>query len=114
MLCTGRDDRVAHEYILDIRPKEATGISEMDIAKRLIDYYSHAPTLSFPVPGTLILDPTESESHLKLDRFIDVMLAIRAEIQQVADGGWPEVKRLDDVYGDRNLFCSCVPLSDYQ
>lgn len=90
VLYAGRDGRVAHECILDIRPlKEATGISEMDIAKRLIDYGFHAPTMSFPVAGTLMVEPTESESQLELDRFIDAMLAIRAEIQQVADGVWP-------------------------
>lgn len=130
-------------------------ISELDIAKRLIDYGFHAPTMSFPVAGTLMVEPTESESKVELDRFIDAMLAIRAEIDQVkagvwplednplvnaphiqselvaewahpysrevavfpagvADKYWPTVKRLDDVYGDRNLFCSCVPISEYQ
>lgn len=154
VLYTGHDGRVAHECILDIRPlKEATGISEMDIAKRLIDFGFHAPTMSFPVAGTLMVEPTESESKVELDRFIDAMLAIRAEIEKVARGEWPlednplvnaphtqaelvgewqhpysrelavfpvagvmenkywpSVKRLDDVYGDRNLFCSCVPI----
>ncbi|WP_413726616.1 aminomethyl-transferring glycine dehydrogenase [Sodalis sp. RH16] len=156
VLYSGRDGRVAHECILDIRPlKEATGISEMDIAKRLIDYGFHAPTMSFPVAGTLMVEPTESESQGELDRFIDAMLAIRGEIDRVAKGEWPlednplvnaphierelagewthpysretaafpagfehkywpSVKRLDDVYGDRNLFCSCVPVSDYE
>ena len=156
VLYTGRDGRVAHECILDIRPlKEETGISELDIAKRLIDYGFHAPTMSFPVAGTLMVEPTESESKVELDRFIDAMLAIRAEIDQVkagvwplednplvnaphiqselvaewahpysrevavfpagvADKYWPTVKRLDDVYGDRNLFCSCVPIGEYQ
>ncbi|NPE53326.1 aminomethyl-transferring glycine dehydrogenase [Dickeya dadantii] len=156
VLYTGRDDRVAHECILDIRPlKESTGISEMDIAKRLIDYGFHAPTMSFPVAGTLMIEPTESESKVELDRFIDAMLAIRTEIDRVVAGEWPHednplvnaphtqtelaadwshpysrelavfpagqahkywpaVKRLDDVYGDRNLFCSCVPMSEYQ
>lgn len=156
VLYTGRDGRVAHECILDIRPlKEETGISEMDIAKRLIDFGFHAPTMSFPVAGTLMVEPTESESKVELDRFIDAMLAIRSEIDRVAKGEWPAednplvnaphtqnelvsewghpysrelavfpagfdnkywptVKRLDDVYGDRNLFCSCVPMSDYQ
>ncbi|QHM74315.1 Glycine dehydrogenase (decarboxylating) [Mixta theicola] len=156
VLYTGRDNRVAHECILDLRPlKEQTGISELDIAKRLIDYGFHAPTMSFPVAGTLMVEPTESESKVELDRFIEAMLAIRAEIDRVASGEWPlednplvnaphtqqelagewahpysrelavfpagsgnkywpTVKRLDDVYGDRNLFCSCVPLSDYQ
>ncbi|MBI3311606.1 MAG: glycine dehydrogenase (aminomethyl-transferring), partial [Serratia liquefaciens] len=158
VLYTGRDHRVAHECILDIRPlKEETGISEMDIAKRLIDYGFHAPTMSFPVAGTLMVEPTESESKVELDRFIDAMLAIRGEIDRVAKGEWPlednplvnaphvqadlvsdwqhaysreeavfpiagvlenkywpSVKRLDDVYGDRNLFCSCVPMSEYE
>ncbi len=156
VLYTGRDGRVAHECILDIRPlKEQTGISEMDIAKRLIDYGFHAPTMSFPVAGTLMVEPTESESKMELDRFIEAMLTIRREIDRVADGEWPlednplvnaphvqqelvsewnhpysrelavfpagqqnkywpTVKRLDDVYGDRNLFCSCVPISEYQ
>ncbi|HHH1317423.1 TPA: aminomethyl-transferring glycine dehydrogenase [Yersinia enterocolitica] len=158
VLYTGHDGRVAHECILDIRPlKEATGISEMDIAKRLIDFGFHAPTMSFPVAGTLMVEPTESEIKVELDRFIDAMLAIRAEIEKVARGEWPlednplvnaphtqaelvgewqhpysrelavfpvagvmenkywpSVKRLDDVYGDRNLFCSCVPISDYE
>ncbi|CNL60200.1 aminomethyl-transferring glycine dehydrogenase [Yersinia alsatica] len=158
VLYTGHDGRVAHECILDIRPlKEATGISEMDIAKRLIDFGFHAPTMSFPVAGTLMVEPTESESKVELDRFIDAMLAIRAEIEKVARGEWPlddnplvnaphtqaelvgdwqhpysrelavfpvagvmenkywpSVKRLDDVYGDRNLFCSCVPMADYE
>jgi glycine dehydrogenase len=156
VLYTGRDGRVAHECILDVRPlKEQTGISELDIAKRLIDYGFHAPTMSFPVAGTLMVEPTESESKAELDRFIDAMLAIRAEIDRVAKGEWPAednplvnaphiqqelvaewshpysrelavfpagssnkywptVKRLDDVWGDRNLFCSCVPVSEYQ
>ncbi|MFU9135539.1 aminomethyl-transferring glycine dehydrogenase [Erwinia tasmaniensis] len=156
ILYAGRDGRVAHECILDIRPlKEQTGIGELDIAKRLIDYGFHAPTMSFPVSGTLMVEPTESESKGELDRFIDAMLAIRMEIDRVAGGEWPAddnplvnaphtqmeivgewthpytrelavfpagshnkywptVKRLDDVYGDRNLFCSCVPLSEYE
>ncbi|KAA9002696.1 aminomethyl-transferring glycine dehydrogenase [Affinibrenneria salicis] len=155
VLYRGRNGRVAHECILDIRPlKERTGISEMDIAKRLIDYGFHAPTMSFPVAGTLMVEPTESESQTELDRFIDAMLAIRQEAERVANGEWPlqdnplvnaphtqddvvddwphpysrelavfpagrrdkywpTVKRLDDVYGDRNLFCACVPVGDY-
>lgn len=155
VLYTGKDGRVAHECILDIRPlKEQSGISEMDIAKRLIDYGFHAPTMSFPVAGTLMVEPTESEGKPELDRFIDAMLAIRMEIDRVADGEWPldnnplvnaphteteivgewrhpysrelavfpagsnnkywpTVKRLDDVFGDRNLLCSCAPVSDY-
>lgn len=89
VLYTGRDGRVAHECILDIRPlKEETGISELDIAKRLIDYGFHAPTMSFPVAGTLMVEPTESESKVELDRFIDAMLAIRSEIDRVKGGEW--------------------------
>ncbi len=149
---------VAHECILDLRPlKDSSGIGAEDVAKRLIDYGFHAPTLSFPVAGTLMVEPTESESLAELDRFIDAMLAIRAEIAQVESGAWPRednplkaapftaaavtkaewahaytreqavfpvaalrrqkywapVGRVDNVYGDRNLFCSCVPLSEY-
>lgn len=156
ILYTDDNGRVAHECILDIRPlKESSGITEMDIAKRLIDYGFHAPTMSFPVAGTLMVEPTESEDLHELERFIQSMLAIRAEIQMVADGKWPQqdnplvnaphieqelvddwshpysrqlavfpagcsnkywpaVKRLDDVYGDRNLHCACVPVSQYQ
>lgn len=156
VLYTGANGRVAHECILDIRPlKEETGISELDIAKRLIDFGFHAPTMSFPVAGTLMVEPTESESKMELDRFINAMLSIRGEIDRVVAGEWPlednplvnaphtqddivaewthpytrelavfpaghgnkywpTVKRLDDVYGDRNLFCSCVPMSEYE
>ncbi|MBJ3815877.1 aminomethyl-transferring glycine dehydrogenase [Shimwellia pseudoproteus] len=156
VLYTGDNGYVAHECILDIRPlKEQTGISELDIAKRLIDFGFHAPTMSFPVAGTLMVEPTESESKAELDRFIDAMLAIRSEMDRVAAGEWPlednplvnaphiqqelvsewahpysrelavfpagisnkywpTVKRLDDVYGDRHLFCACVPMSEYQ
>lgn len=158
VLYSGNDGLVAHECILDIRPlKEECGITEMDIAKRLIDYGFHAPTMSFPVAGTLMVEPTESESKSELDRFIEAMLAIRNEIRRVQSGEWPlddnplvnaphiqtelvqewshpysrdlavfpsqsvlhnkywpTVKRLDDVYGDRNLFCSCVPMDAYQ
>jgi glycine dehydrogenase len=153
---------VAHECILDLRPlKESTGgangISAEDVAKRLIDYGFHAPTLSFPVAGTLMVEPTESETLYELDRFINAMIAIRAEIAKVEQGVWPQdnnplkhaphtadsllgadwsrpysrevgayplqklkqnkywapVGRVDNVYGDRNLFCSCVPVSEY-
>jgi len=149
---------VAHECILDLRPlKDATGVSAEDVAKRLIDYGFHAPTLSFPVAGTLMVEPTESESLEELDRFCDAMIAIRGEIAQVESGAWPAadnplksaphtaaallkadwphafsreaaaypvpalrrgkywspVGRVDNVYGDRNLMCSCPPLSDY-
>ncbi|MGQ3051915.1 MAG: aminomethyl-transferring glycine dehydrogenase [Roseateles sp.] len=150
---------VAHECILDLRPlKETSGISAEDVAKRLIDYGFHAPTLSFPVPGTLMVEPTESESRAELDRFIDAMIQIRQEIADVEAGRlprednplvhaphtslvvsatewthaysreaaafplpslrrqkyWSPVGRVDNVYGDRNLFCSCVPLSEYE
>jgi glycine dehydrogenase len=149
---------VAHECILDLRPlKDSSGVSAEDVAKRLIDYGFHAPTLSFPVAGTLMVEPTESESRAELDRFCDAMIAIRAEIAQVESGAWPHednplkhaphtaetllkadwphaytreqaaypvaslkrqkywvpVGRVDNVWGDRNLFCSCVPISDY-
>ncbi|UVJ44237.1 aminomethyl-transferring glycine dehydrogenase [Pseudomonas sp. LS1212] len=158
VLYRGRNDRVAHECILDLRPLKAqTGISEEDVAKRLMDYGFHAPTMSFPVPGTLMVEPTESESKAELDRFIEAMLSIRAEIAQVQNGTWsaednplkraphtladitgiwerpysitqavtpsahtrmhkywPAVNRVDNVYGDRNLFCACVPLDAYR
>ncbi|ADV66653.1 aminomethyl-transferring glycine dehydrogenase [Deinococcus maricopensis] len=87
VLYTGKGGRVAHECILDIRPlKAASGITEEDIAKRLMDYGFHAPTMSFPVPGTLMIEPTESEPKAELDRFVDAMIAIRREIQEVQDG----------------------------
>lgn len=160
VLFRGRNDRVAHECIIDLRPiKEASGVTEMDIAKRLNDYGFHAPTMSFPVAGTLMIEPTESESKVELDRFIDAMVSIRAEIAKVEAGEWPAdnnplhnaphtmadimdsafdsrpysrevavfpsaavrtnkfwptVNRIDDVYGDRNLFCACVPMEDYE
>jgi glycine dehydrogenase len=158
VLYTGRNERVAHECILDLRPlKVLTGISEEDVAKRLMDYGFHAPTMSFPVPGTLMVEPTESESKAELDRFIGAMLSIRAEITEVQNGNWPAednplkraphtladitgvwerpysieqavtpdahtkahkywpvVNRVDNVYGDRNLFCACVPLDEYR
>jgi glycine dehydrogenase len=149
---------VAHECILDLRPlKETSGVSAEDVAKRLIDYGFHAPTLSFPVAGTLMVEPTESESRAELDRFIDAMIQIRQEIADVEAGKlsrednplvnaphtsmvvsatewphaysrevaafplpslrrqkyWSPVGRVDNVWGDRNLFCSCVPLSEY-
>ena len=87
VLYSGHNGRVAHELIFDLRPfKTATGIDEQDVAKRLMDYGFHAPTVSFPVPGTLMVEPTESEPKEELDRFCDAMLAIRQEIQAVADG----------------------------
>ena len=159
VLYTGRNGRVAHECILDIRAiKSATGIAEIDIAKRLMDYGFHAPTVSFPVAGTIMVEPTESESKGELDRFIAALIAIREEIRKVERGEWPaednpvkraphtqadlaeaewdrpytrqeavfplpwvaenkfwpSVNRIDDVYGDRNLFCACPPLEEYQ
>ncbi len=150
--------RVAHECILDLRPlKETSGIMAEDVAKRLIDYGFHAPTLSFPVANTLMVEPTESEDLEEIERFIEAMLAIRREISRIESGEWPQddnplkhaphtashtianewihpysreqaaypvarlrhnkywspVARVDNVYGDRNLFCSCVPLADY-
>ncbi|MDM0105953.1 aminomethyl-transferring glycine dehydrogenase [Variovorax sp. J22R24] len=149
---------VAHECILDLRPlKDASGVTAEDVAKRLIDYGFHAPTLSFPVPGTLMVEPTESEPLAELDRFIDAMIAIRGEIRRIEEGVWPKddnplknaphtaasllgsewtrpysrelgafplatlkqakywppIGRVDNVYGDRNLFCSCVPVGEY-
>lgn len=89
-LYAGPSGLVAHECILDLRPlKETSGVTAEDVAKRLVDYGFHAPTLSFPVPGTLMVEPTESEPLQELDRFIDAMLAIRAEIEQVENGTWP-------------------------
>lgn len=90
VLYRGKEGYVAHECILDLRPLKArSGISEMDIAKRLIDYGFHAPTMSFPVAGTLMVEPTESENKAELDRFIAAMLAIHDEITRVETGEWP-------------------------
>jgi glycine dehydrogenase len=159
VLYRGRNDRVAHECIIDLRPlKEASGVTEMDVAKRLNDYGFHAPTMSFPVAGTLMIEPTESEAKAELDRFIEAMLSIRAEIAKVESGEWdatdnplhnaphtlddicnnnwnrsydrklaaypvaavarnkfwPSVNRIDDVWGDRNLVCSCPDIDSYR
>ncbi len=159
VLYAGKQGRVAHECILDIRAiKTATGIAEIDIAKRLMDYGFHAPTVSFPVAGTIMVEPTESESKAELDRFIAALISIREEIRKVESGAWPaddnplkraphtqadlveaewnrpytryeavfplpwvaenkfwpSVNRIDDVYGDRNLFCACPPLEEYE
>ena len=158
ILYTDPNGRVAHECIVDLRPlKEASGITEMDVAKRLIDYGFHSPTMSFPVAGTLMIEPTESESKVELDRFVEAMVCIRDEIRKVEAGEWtldnnplhhaphtladitdanwdraysiadavfpvpsvaknkfwPTVNRIDDVYGDRNLVCSCPPIETY-
>ncbi len=157
VLYSGPGGLVAHECILDLRPlKETSGIAVDDVAKRLMDYGFHAPTMSFPVAGTLMIEPTESESKAELDRFVDAMIAIRAEIRAIEEGRvdradnplkhaphtagavaadvwthayrreeaafpvdslraakyWPSVARVDHVYGDRNLFCSCMPVAD--
>ena len=158
VLYKGNKGLVAHECILDLRPQQKeSGISNEDVAKRLMDFGFHAPTMSFPVPGTLMIEPTESESKFELDRFIEAMVAIAEEISKVSNGSfdkennplknaphtaevilanewkrpytreeaaypvgrlrknkyWPPVGRADNVYGDRNLFCTCVPISEY-
>ena len=157
VLYSGRNGRVAHEFILDLRPFKAAGVEAEDVAKRLMDWSFHAPTLSFPVPGTLMIEPTESESKAELDRLCDALIAIRDEIRAVEEGRmdrhenplklaphtaddiasdawnrpygreqavfpaawvrerkfWPYVGRIDNVWGDRNLFCTCPPLESY-
>jgi glycine dehydrogenase len=158
VLYAGSHGLVAHECILDLRPlKETSEVTVEDVAKRLMDYGFHAPTMSFPVAGTLMIEPTESESKAELDRFVDAMLAIREEIRAIEDGRmdrhdnplknaphtaaalltpewkhgysreqaaypvasvklnkiWPSVARADNVYGDRNLFCACVPVAEH-
>lgn len=159
ILYKGKDGLVAHECIIDIRPlKETAGIEVEDVAKRLIDYGFHAPTMSWPVAGTLMIEPTESESLKELDRFCEAMIKIREEIQEIEEGNaseddnllknaphtakilitdswtheynrskaaypvdslyqdkyWPPVGRVDNVYGDRNLVCSCPSMEDYE
>ncbi len=158
VLYTGRNGMVAHECILDLRPiKQRSNITVDDIAKRLVDYGFHAPTMSFPVADTLMIEPTESENKRELDRFCDAMISIRKEIERVEQGEsdrennplknaphthrlllepewkmpyskqeafyplhtirddkyWPPVGRVDNLHGDRNLFCSCPPIEDY-
>ena len=158
VLYSGPGGLVAHECILDLRPlKESSEVAVDDVAKRLMDYGFHAPTMSFPVAGTLMVEPTESESKAELDRFVEAMAAIRAEIRAIEEGRadradnplkhaphtaaaltrdawthayareqaaypvpalrvakyWPPVARVDNVYGDRHLFCSCIPMEDY-
>jgi glycine dehydrogenase len=158
ILYRGQNNRVAHECIVDLRPiKEASGITEMDVAKRLQDYGFHSPTMSFPVAGTLMIEPTESESKVEIDRFIEAMVSIKGEIDKIISGEWsiennplvfaphtqadvlgnewdraydrfyaafpvpsvakdkfwPTVTRIDDVYGDRNLICSCPAVETY-
>ena len=159
ILYTGKNDMVAHEFIIDIRPfKKEVNISDEDIAKRLIDYGFHAPTMSFPVPGTLMIEPTESEPKEELDRFCAAMISIAEEIDKIRNGTfdkidnpiknaphtveeissdnwdhkytrqeaafphsylhnykyWSPVSRIDNVYGDRNLFCVCPPIEEYK
>ncbi|MBE0362784.1 glycine dehydrogenase [Pseudoalteromonas ulvae UL12] len=158
ILYRGQNNRIAHECIVDLRPlKEASGITEMDVAKRLQDYGFHSPTMSFPVAGTLMIEPTESENKVEIDRFIEAMVSIKGEIDKIINGEWtidnnplvfaphtqgdvlgnewdraydrfyaafpvpavaknkfwPTVTRIDDVYGDRNLICSCPPVDSY-
>ena len=157
VLYRGANGRVAHECIIDTRPfAETAGVSVDDIAKRLIDSGFHAPTMSWPVAGTLMIEPTESETKAELDRFCDAMLSIREEIKLIEDGKyprdnnplcnaphtvqdlvgswerpysreqgcfppgafkvdkyWPPVNRIDNVYGDRHLVCTCPPMSEY-
>jgi glycine dehydrogenase len=154
VLFKGKNGLVAHECILDLRDWKRAGIEVEDVAKRLIDYGFHAPTISWPVAGTMMVEPTESESRKELDRFCDAMISIHAEMETIANGEtdnqnnvlknaphtakqvgsdkwqrpysreqaaypadwlndfkfWPSVGRIDNVYGDRNLFCSCVPV----
>jgi glycine dehydrogenase len=158
ILYRGKSGYVAHEFILDLRPlKKETGVTEEDVSKRLMDYGFHAPTTSFPVPGTLMIEPTESESKRELDRFCEALIRIKGEITAIREGKadpkdnvlknaphtaleiasadwnhpysreeaaypapwlkenkfWPPVSRIDNAYGDRNLICSCPPISDY-
>ncbi len=158
ILYAGKNGTCAHEFIVDLRPfKASAGIEAEDVAKRLMDYNFHAPTLSFPVAGTIMIEPTESEDKAELDRFCDALLSIRAEIKAVEDGTadktvnvlknaphtqavitanewshaysrqqaaypleyvkenkfWPSVSRVNNTYGDRNLICTCEPVSAY-
>jgi glycine dehydrogenase len=157
VLYAGANGRVAHELIFDLRDFKAAGIDEMDVAKRLMDYGFHAPTVSFPVAGTLMVEPTESEDKAEMDRYCDAMIQIRKEIEDVVSGRadardnvlknaphtaeavaatewthpysreqaafplpfvkarkyWPPVGRIDNPYGDRNLFCSCPPVESF-
>jgi glycine dehydrogenase len=159
VLYRGHSDLIAHEFILDVRSwKQTVGVEVEDIAKRLMDYGFHAPTISFPVPGTMMIEPTESESKEELDRFCDALIAIHGEMQRITSGEWPRdnnplklaphtaaavsadkwdrpysrelaaypapwlrehkfwphVGRIDNVYGDRNLVCSCLPMEAYE
>jgi glycine dehydrogenase len=154
VLYRGPNGLSAHEFILDFRPLKAKGVEVVDVAKRLMDYGFHAPTISFPVAGTMMIEPTESESRAELDRFCDALIAIKAEIDSITDREdnplvnaphtagdlaaaewshpysretacfpsastrvhkyWPPVNRIDDVYGDRNLHCTCEGMENYE
>ena len=159
ILYKGKNGNVAHECIIDIRKiKSETGITEEDIAKRLIDFGFHAPTMSWPVPGTMMIEPTESESLSEINRFCETLIKIKEEIDKVKNGEfdkidnplknaphthveltanewkhkydrdsaaypsvalksykyWPPVARVDNVYGDKNLFCSCPDMEEYK
>jgi glycine dehydrogenase len=158
VLFKGKHGLVAHECIIDLRQWKSAGIEVEDVAKRLMDYGFHAPTVSWPVAGTVMIEPTESEPKHELDRFCDAMISIHAEVEAIASGKqdrqnnllknaphtarqiaadkwdrpypreqaafpapwtrehkfWPAVGRIDNVYGDRNLFCSCPPMEDFQ
>ncbi len=157
VLYVGKHGRCAHEMIIDCRPFKKAGVEVEDIAKRLMDYGYHAPTVSFPVPGTMMIEPTESETKEELDRFCEALLSIREEIREIENGlfdqennllknaphtqqvaisanwnypysrekavfplsyvsdhkFWPSVGRIDAAYGDRNLFCSCIPVEQF-
>ena len=159
ILYAGSNGTCAHEFIVDLRPfKQSVGIEAADVAKRLIDYGFHAPTLSFPVAGTIMIEPTESEDKAELDRFCDALIAIHSEINAIENGSsdktdnplknaphtqavicanewkhaysrqdaafplsyvaqnkfWPSVARVNDTHGDRNLICTCEPISSYE
>lgn len=158
ILYAGKNNTCAHEFIVDLRPFKTFGIEAEDVAKRLMDYGFHAPTLSFPVPGTIMIEPTESENKAELDRFCDALISIYKEIKSVEDGKsdkidnvlknaphtlavvtadewthsysrsnaafpleylnsnkfWPTVSRVNNTFGDRNLICTCEPISSYQ
>ena len=158
ILYAGKNGTCAHEFIIDLRPfKQSAGIEAEDVAKRLMDYNFHAPTLSFPVAGTIMIEPTESEDKAELDRFCDALINIRKEIRSIEEGNsdkidnplknaphtqslvmsdewnqsysrtqaafpleyvkankfWPSVSRVNNTYGDRNLVCTCEPISSY-
>jgi glycine dehydrogenase len=158
VLYLGKNGTCAHEFIVDLRPfKKSADIEAEDLAKRLMDYGFHAPTLSFPVPGTVMIEPTESEDKAELDRFCDAMIGIRNEIREIEEGKadkkdnvlkraphtmanicgnawdrpysrekaafpedriksnkfWPSIARVNNTYGDRNLVCTCEPISSY-